>query len=71
MNSQNNDELQEEYDFSQMADGIQGKYAQQYHKDATLVLLEPDVSKVFTTAKSVNDALRALSKIIQQHEHVA
>jgi hypothetical protein len=61
-----NDDLREEYDFSQMTGGIRGKYAQQYHEDAKLVLLEPDVAQVFPSAKSVNEALRALAKIIQQ-----
>jgi len=66
-NDELNDELREEYDFSQMAGGIQGKYIKQYHDEVKLVLLEPDVAKLFPDAKSVNEALRTLSKIIQQH----
>ena len=75
MNTENNDELndelREEYDFSQMTNGVRGKYAKQYHEGVKLILLEPDVAKMFPSAKSVNEALRALSKIIQQHEKVA
>ena len=72
MNAENNDELndelRDEYDFSQMTNGVRGKYAKQYHEDVKLILLEPDVAEMFPNAKSVNEALRALSKIIQQHE---
>ncbi len=71
MNQDNNDDLQQEYDFSTMPDGVRGKYAAEYDKDARLILLEPDVAEMFPSTKSVNDALRALSKIIQQHEHAA
>lgn len=66
-----NDELCEEYDFSQMTGGVRGKYAEQYHKGVKLVMLEPDVAKIFHDAKSVNEALRTLSKIIQQNQKVA
>ncbi len=65
------DELREEYDFSQMAGGVRGKYAAQCQKGTKLVMLEPDVAKVFPDAKSVNEALRALAKIIQQHHTIA
>jgi len=49
-----------------MTGGIRGKYAQQYHEGAKLILLEPDIAQVFPDAESVNEALRALVKIIQQ-----
>ena len=63
-----NDELREEYDFSQMMGGVRGKYANEYHKDVKLIMLEPDVAKMFPDAKAVNDALRALAKIIHQYQ---
>ncbi|MGZ8215770.1 hypothetical protein [Methylomagnum sp.] len=66
-----NDELREEYDFSQMTGGVRGKYAKQYQDGVKLVMLEPDVAEVFPDAESVNEALRALSKIIQQHQKAA
>jgi hypothetical protein len=31
-------------------------------------MLEPDVAEVFPDAKAVNEALRALAKLIQQHQ---
>ena len=57
-----NDELLEEYDFSQMSNGVRGKYAKQYHEGVKLIMLEADVAKIFPDAKSVNEALRALLK---------
>ncbi|MEQ1531819.1 MAG: hypothetical protein ABL925_21115 [Methylococcales bacterium] len=66
-----NDELLDEYDFSTMGNGVRGKYAKQYHQGVKLIMLEPDVAKIFPDAKSVNEALRALSKIILDHQKTA
>jgi len=55
------DELRPHYDFSQ---GVQGKYAGRLDRDAIIVVLEPDVAKVFQTSESVNKALRALLEIV-------
>jgi hypothetical protein len=52
--------MQDEYDFSQ---GERGKYARRYAQGANVVVLEPDVAKVFSTSKAVNASLR---KIIHQ-----
>jgi len=71
MDDELNDDLREEYDFSQMVGGIRGKYAKQYHEGVKLILLAPDVAKIFPDTKSVNEALRALSIIIQQHQKMA
>lgn len=62
------DDLREEYDFSEMEGGVRGKYAKEYREGVKLVMLEPDVAEVFPDAKAVNEALRALAKIIQQHQ---
>ena len=50
------DELEEEYDFSQLKGGVRGKYFQQYQEGTNLVLLEPDVAKAFPSDESVNNA---------------
>jgi len=47
-------------DFSQ---GERGKYARRYAQGTNVVILEPDVAKVFSNSKSVNASLR---KIIRQ-----
>jgi hypothetical protein len=54
------DELRSEYNFSQMAGGVRGKYVERYRAGTNLVLLEPDVAEAFPTAASVNEALRSL-----------
>jgi hypothetical protein len=56
-------EMREEYDFS---GGVRGKYAERYAQGTNLVRLDPDVAKVFPDSTAVNDALRALVKIIQE-----
>ena len=49
-----------EYDFSK---GIRGKYSKRYAQGTNLVMLSPDVAKIFRDSESVNEALRALAKI--------
>jgi hypothetical protein len=53
-----------EYDFSK---GVRGKYAKRYAGESNIVVLDPDVHKVFKNEKAVNDALRLLCEIIKQH----
>ncbi len=54
------DQMLDEYDFS---NGVVGKYAKQYAEGTNIVLLEPDVAKVFPDSAAVNQALR---QIIEQ-----
>ena len=56
------DEMLPEYDFS---GGVRGKYASRFAEGTTIVVLDPDVAKVFPDANSVNKTLRAISQIIQ------
>lgn len=56
-------EMLNEYDFSE---GVRGKYAKRYAKGSNIVVLSPDVAKVFPDSRSVNEALRVLIKIAQQ-----
>lgn len=49
-----------EYDFSQ---GVRGKYAKRYAEGSNLVVLSPDVAKIFRTSESVNEALRTLLRV--------
>lgn len=55
-----NDELRDEYDFSQ---GVRGKHHLSYQQGNNIVLLEPDVAKVFKDSDAVNHALRMLMKL--------
>ena len=58
--SDEEDDLRPEYDFSQMKGGVRGKYVERYRQGTNLVLLDPDVAAAFPDAKAVNDALRLL-----------
>jgi len=61
----NNNEMLEEYDFSH---GIRGKYAERYKEGVNVVKLDNDVSKFFPDAKSVNEALRTLIKLMRNKD---
>lgn len=49
------DEMREEYD---LRGGVRGKFFAEYRKGTNVVLLEPDVAKVFRSSEAVNRALR-------------
>ena len=66
--NQQDPDLLDEYDFRE---GIRGKYTQKYREGTNIVRLDDDVAKIFPDAKSVNSALRALGKIINQHQQKA
>jgi len=51
--------MRREYDFS---GGVRGKYAKRYAEGSNVVVLEPDVARLYPNAKSVNRALRAIAK---------
>lgn len=53
-------DMPSEYDFSKAR---RGKYARRYARGTNLVVLAPDVAKVFPDSQSVNEALRALARI--------
>ena len=59
----NKPEMLDEYDFSS---GVRGKYAERYRKGSNVIVLDPDVAKVFSDRESVNEALRALAKIMHR-----
>jgi len=54
----------DEYDFSK---GVRGKYAAQYREGTNIVRLDDDVAAMFANSQEVNEALRALGKLIQHH----
>src|SRR5207247_11188429 len=54
------DELRTEYDLDELGPGVRGKYYRQAKAGTNLVLIEPDLAKVFPDQESVNRALRLL-----------
>ena len=58
------DEPRPEHDLrALLKNGIPGKYAKSYRAGTNLVLLEPDVSRVFHDQASVNEALRLVIRL--------
>lgn len=57
--------MRDEYDFS---GGVRGQYADRFEQGSSVVVLAPDVARVFKDADAVNDALRALAGIIERQE---
>ena len=49
------DDMRPEYD---LRGGVRGKYYERYKQGTNVVLLEPDVAKVFRDSATVNKALR-------------
>ena len=45
--SEEENDLRPEYDFSQLRGGVRGKYVARYREGTNLVLLDPDVAAAF------------------------
>ena len=60
---QRRDDLRPEYDLSRLEGGVRGKYYKQAIAGTNLVLLDPDVARVFPDSNSVNRALRLLREV--------
>ena len=58
------EEMRPEYD---IRGGVRGKYYERYKRGTNVILLEPDVAKVFHDSEAVNRALRVLIDAAKQH----
>ncbi|MDX6383675.1 MAG: hypothetical protein QOK48_1248 [Blastocatellia bacterium] len=58
--SEQNDWLRPEYKRSDFGEIERGKYANRIQKSSNVIVLDPQVAKVFPNDKAVNDALRQL-----------
>jgi hypothetical protein len=56
-------EMRDEYDFT---GAIRGKYAKKFSRGTNIVVLDPDVAKVFHNSKEVNEILRTISRLATQ-----
>jgi len=61
-------EMGAEYDFSR---GERGKYAKQFAEGTNIIILDPDVGELSPDSKTVNEALRALSKTADRQRKIA
>lgn len=52
--------MRKEYDFSR---GVRGKYTKRYAQGCNVVVLEPDVARLYPDAEAVNRALRAIAAV--------
>ena len=58
-------EMRDHYDFT---GGVRGKYARRYAEGTNVVMLDPDVARVFPNGEAVNETLRAVAQIVQLQE---
>ena len=54
------DEMRAEYRREALGKGVRGKYFTAYQKGSNLVLLTPELAKIFPTNEAVNAALAGL-----------
>jgi hypothetical protein len=57
MNS-DKDTLRDEYPEELIKSGVRGKYAKSYREGTNVVLIDPDLQKIFPDSDAVNRALR-------------
>ena len=60
------DTMRSQYDFSQ---GVCGKHHKAYQQGTNVILLEPDLAKIFKDSESVNRVLRMLVDIADSQVH--
>ncbi len=57
--------MRQEYD---LAGGVRGKYAKRFAQGTNIVILDPDVARIFPDSESVNRNLRALSEVLKRQK---
>jgi hypothetical protein len=64
-NSSEPDEMREDYDLSNIQSN---PYAEKMKNGSNLVLIEPEIFKIFPSSEAVNEALRVLIKAAKEAE---
>ena len=54
------EEMRAEYRREELGKGVRGKHFAEFKKGSNLVLLTPELSKIFPTNEAVNEALNSL-----------
>ena len=62
--SEFNDWLRPEYKRSDLGQLVSGKYAKRIRESTNVIVLDPQVAKVFPNDEAVNNALRGLMKLL-------
>ncbi len=52
--------MRKEYHFSELKGGVRGKYVERLKASSNIVVLEPELARVFPTSEAVNSALKLL-----------
>ena len=60
--AKSDDEMRPEYDLSLLKGGVRGKYYRQAIAGTNLVLIEPDLAKIFPDSAAVNRTLRVVAE---------
>lgn len=60
------EDMRAEYRREDLGKGVRGKHFAEYKKGSNLVLLTPELSKIFPTNEAVNDALNTLVGVAQR-----
>ena len=55
----------------QLGTGIRGKYSQQYAHESNVVVLKPEILKVFPTSEAVNKALASMIAFSEDTQKLA
>jgi hypothetical protein len=63
--TRNDDQMRSHYD---VTGGVRGKYARRYAEGTNVVMLDPDVARLFPNREAVNDTLRAVAQIVRIQE---
>jgi hypothetical protein len=58
----NEDTLREEYPEELIKSGVRGKYVKRYREGTNIMIISPELHKLFPDSKSVNQALRQYAK---------
>ena len=56
--SNDKDTLRDEYPENLIKSGVRGKYTKRYREGTNIVLIDPDLHKLFPDSEAVNRALR-------------
>ena len=56
--SNEKDTLRKEYPAELIKSGVRGKYAKRYREGTNVVVIDPDLHKLFPNSEAVNRALR-------------
>jgi hypothetical protein len=65
------DEMRAEYKRSDFPGGfVRGKYAQRLRESSNIVVLRPEVAKVFPNEDAVNEALLSLIDLVEKNKHL-